>query len=101
MSPVIWVFNKKETTHQIDCKTSNFNDNLRDKNSLQIKRTNLIKSQNTKNERNYKLLKSLNKKLNIISPRIRDINSIDKYSRLIFPSLFLIFNFFYWLFYLL
>ncbi|KAH8273285.1 hypothetical protein KR018_004825, partial [Drosophila ironensis] len=34
-------------------------------------------------------------------PKIKDVNIIDKYSRMIFPSSFLIFNLGYWLFYIL
>jgi len=34
-----------------------------------------------------------------ILPFVRDINIIDKYSRTIFPSLFLLFNVCYWCFY--
>ncbi|KAL1506056.1 hypothetical protein ABEB36_005487 [Hypothenemus hampei] len=34
-------------------------------------------------------------------PKIKDVNLIDKYSRIIFPITFLIFNAIYWLFYIL
>jgi len=34
-------------------------------------------------------------------PKIKDVNLIDKYSRIIFPVAFLIFNSIYWLFYIL
>lgn len=34
-----------------------------------------------------------------ILPKVHDINIIDKYSRLIFPILFLFFNLCYWIFY--
>ncbi|XP_064637793.1 gamma-aminobutyric acid receptor subunit beta-like isoform X2 [Lineus longissimus] len=34
-------------------------------------------------------------------PQIRDVNKIDKYSRLVFPSLFILFNLCYWCFYLI
>lgn len=34
-------------------------------------------------------------------PKIKDVNLIDKYSRIIFPVSFLIFNTIYWLFYIL
>ncbi|PAA85044.1 hypothetical protein BOX15_Mlig005480g1, partial [Macrostomum lignano] len=34
-------------------------------------------------------------------PRVKDVNKIDKYSRLAFPSLFALFNMCYWCFYLL
>ena len=35
-----------------------------------------------------------------IIPKVRDINIIDQYSRFAFPSLFLIFNIWYWCFYI-
>ena len=34
-------------------------------------------------------------------PSVKDVNKIDKYSRLVFPSLFIVFNICYWCFYLL
>ena len=32
-------------------------------------------------------------------PQVKDVNNIDKYSRLMFPLLFLIFNAWYWVYY--
>lgn len=34
-------------------------------------------------------------------PKIKDVNIIDKYSRMVFPISFLAFNASYWLFYIL
>lgn len=34
-----------------------------------------------------------------IFPQLKDISTIDKYSRIAFPNLFLLFNIFYWCFY--
>ena len=34
-------------------------------------------------------------------PRIKDVNKIDQYSRVVFPSLFIVFNLCYWCFYIL
>lgn len=39
------------------------------------------------------------KEIKRIIPTVKDINIIDKYSRLIFPNLFLCFNLCYWCFY--
>lgn len=33
-------------------------------------------------------------------PKIKDVNTIDKYSRVIFPVAFLVFNLCYWIFYI-
>jgi len=32
-------------------------------------------------------------------PQVKDVNNIDKYSRLVFPLLFVIFNVWYWSYY--
>lgn len=34
-------------------------------------------------------------------PKIKDVNIIDKYSRIVFPISFILFNFIYWAFYFL
>jgi gamma-aminobutyric acid receptor subunit beta len=34
-------------------------------------------------------------------PKIKDVNLIDKYSRIIFPVSFMLFNAVYWIFYVL
>ena len=49
--------------------------------------------------RKKRIWHSLRYKAKNILPTVRDINIIDKYSRMIFPSLFLIFNICYWCFY--
>lgn len=36
-----------------------------------------------------------------VLPRIKDVNIIDKYSRVIFPVSFLLFNLAYWCFYVI
>ncbi|CAD5116133.1 DgyrCDS5057 [Dimorphilus gyrociliatus] len=46
-------------------------------------------------------LKKRAKELRQKMPSVKDVNKIDKYSRLAFPSLFLVFNVCYWCFYLL
>jgi gamma-aminobutyric acid receptor subunit beta len=56
----------------------------------------------TKNRK--KMFTSLKKKAKEFRqkiPSVKDVNKIDKYSRLVFPSLFIVFNVCYWCFYLL
>ena len=54
--------------------------------------------------RQSRLLSQLKKGTSTIKavlPRIKDVNIIDKYSRVIFPVSFLVFNIAYWCFYVL
>ena len=53
------------------------------------------------NEQNrfWKSLRVKVKQIKKIMPTLKDINMIDKYSRLIFPTLFLAFNICYWCYY--
>ena len=37
----------------------------------------------------------------VTMPKIKDVNKIDRYSRIIFPVSYMIFNAFYWSFYTL
>lgn len=39
--------------------------------------------------------------MRVTLPKIKDVNIIDKYSRLVFPISFLAFNAGYWIFYVL
>ncbi|GAB1603424.1 gamma-aminobutyric acid receptor subunit beta [Argonauta hians] len=41
------------------------------------------------------------KNIKVKIPRVQDVNTIDKYARLMFPLLFIIFNVSYWAFYLM
>ncbi|XP_015907046.1 gamma-aminobutyric acid receptor subunit beta-like [Parasteatoda tepidariorum] len=53
--------------------------------------------------RKPKVIQALKKRANALKasvPRIKDVNKIDKYSRVIFPVSYLIFNAIYWCFYL-
>lgn len=54
-------------------------------------------------ERPPKVMDSIKKSIKQVKviPKIRDINAIDRYSRIIFPFTFVIFNVFYWSFYIL
>lgn len=54
--------------------------------------------------RKPKVIQALKKRANALKasvPRIKDVNKIDKYSRVIFPVSYLIFNAIYWCFYLI
>ena len=89
MSPLIWIVNKNDTKSIIESEigiVEMANENCRKKSKLSGPRI---------------LLNSIKKKLKIVSPKIDNINNIDKYSRLSFPILFIIFNLFYWIFYYL
>ncbi|XP_022696149.1 gamma-aminobutyric acid receptor subunit beta-like isoform X1 [Varroa jacobsoni] len=55
-------------------------------------------------ERRPRMLASLKRHASMIRtaiPRIKDVNKIDKYSRIIFPLSYMLFNAVYWCFYLL
>lgn len=54
-------------------------------------------------QRSPRVLESIKKSIKQVKviPKIRDINAIDKYSRIFFPVSFIIFNAFYWTFYIL
>ncbi|XP_003747411.1 gamma-aminobutyric acid receptor subunit beta-like [Galendromus occidentalis] len=55
-------------------------------------------------ERRPRMLASLKRHASMIKtaiPRIKDVNKIDKYSRIIFPLSYMLFNAVYWCFYLL
>ena len=58
-----------------------------------------IKLNNIQAGRKKPIWNTLRYKAKNILPTVRDINIIDKYSRVIFPSLFLLFNICYWCFY--
>jgi hypothetical protein len=57
------------------------------------------KKQQQQQKRIWSSLRFKAKEIGKIIPSVRDINIIDKYSRLLFPSLFLLFNICYWCFY--
>ncbi|GFY61171.1 gamma-aminobutyric acid receptor subunit beta-like [Trichonephila inaurata madagascariensis] len=53
--------------------------------------------------RRPRVIQALKRRANALRasvPRIKDVNKIDKYSRVIFPVSYLIFNAIYWCFYL-
>lgn len=56
----------------------------------------------TKNHHRPKMLHALKRGASVLRasiPKIKDVNIIDKYSRVIFPVSFLAFNIGYWVFY--
>ncbi|ELU01183.1 hypothetical protein CAPTEDRAFT_144043 [Capitella teleta] len=67
--------------------------------------TQLLRKRNVSTSKNRKkMFTNLKKKAKEIRqkiPSVKDVNKIDKYSRLVFPSLFIVFNVCYWCFYLL
>ena len=67
--------------------------------------TQLIRRKNPNNvQKRKKVINNIKKKAKEIRskiPTVKDVNKIDKYSRLVFPSLFIVFNACYWCFYLL
>ncbi|XP_041359334.1 gamma-aminobutyric acid receptor subunit beta-like [Gigantopelta aegis] len=54
-----------------------------------------------KRKRLFSNFKQKAKTIRVRFPRVQDVNTIDKYSRLLFPLLFLLFNATYWVVYLL
>ena len=57
-----------------------------------------------KDKRRTRLLNQLKKSAGVIKsslPKIKDVNVIDKYSRVVFPVSFILFNVAYWCFYVL
>ena len=67
--------------------------------------TQLLRRKNASgNKARKRVLTNLKKRAKEIKakiPTVKDVNKIDKYSRLVFPSLFIVFNACYWCFYLL
>ena len=67
--------------------------------------TQLLRRKTPQNQQKRKrVLTSLKRKAKEIRqriPTVTDVNKIDKYSRLVFPLLFILFNACYWCFYLL
>lgn len=67
--------------------------------------TQLLRRRNNSNvQRRKKVFSNLKRKAKEIRqkiPTVKDVNKIDKYSRLVFPSLFIVFNVCYWCFYLM
>lgn len=66
--------------------------------------SNLVRRRNSnsqpKKRRLFSNFKQKAKSIKVKIPRVQDVNTIDKYSRLMFPLLFLAFNGTYWVVYL-
>ena len=59
---------------------------------------------NTNLQKRRKVITSIKRKAKEFRqkiPSVKDVNKIDKYARLVFPSLFVVFNICYWCFYLM
>ena len=57
-----------------------------------------------KDRKRTRLLNQLKKSAGVIKsslPKIKDVNVIDKYSRVVFPVSFILFNVAYWCFYVM
>lgn len=69
-------------------------------------RENLVRRKNSSVKRRRQLNSNVREKSvkcklpRIHLPRINDVNCIDRYSRMVFPLLFVCFNVMYWVFYL-
>ena len=64
---------------------------------------NVLKRRNGNGVQKRKLLSCMKQKAKILKPKlptVRDVNVIDKYARLLFPTLFVVFNITYWGYYL-
>jgi hypothetical protein len=97
---VMFAGNKKvirvNSRQDIVYKSNNLNNSINppddfDNNSIRLNSIQRTKKKQMWNKLRYKAKNIL--------PFVRDINIIDKYSRTIFPSLFLLFNVCYWCFY--
>lgn len=59
----------------------------------------VVRGTNPRNRRVWVSLRQRAKDIKSKIPQVKDVNNIDKYSRLMFPLLFLIFNGWYWVYY--
>lgn len=64
----------------------------------------VLKRRNGNGVQRRKLLSTVRQTAKILKPKlpvVRDVNVIDKYARLLFPVLFIVFNITYWGYYLI
>ena len=64
----------------------------------------VLKRRNVNNVQKRKILSTVKQKAKNLKPKlpkVRDVNVIDKYARLLFPLLFIVFNISYWGYYLI
>jgi hypothetical protein len=87
--------------HRHDSSSSNFVNNDYSNINGSIKSSSLINFDNTDKSKKgiWNSISYTAREVRRILPNVKDINIIDKYSRLAFPSLFLLFNVCYWCFY--
>ncbi len=109
MSPILSLRNRQNFNYENeqDISTPSFRMQTVPRASYPIRggHSQLIRRKNTtsfqKRKRVLTNLKQKAKSLKQKIPAVKDVNKIDKYSRLVFPSLFIVFNACYWCFYLL
>lgn len=101
MSPIASLRNRHYCTGQ----TSDNIDVAKFPPSFRITRTSTrsgLRHRATRNNHRPKMLHAIKRGASVIRnsiPKIKDVNIIDKYSRVIFPVSFLAFNVGYWVFY--
>jgi hypothetical protein len=115
MSPLPWIVSRKQCRKNV-AKRNNNNNNKRESNQIDDdddrnlnpkkmfyygKNLRVVKKRQLVRQKKclWNSLQFKAKEIKKILPNIQDINIIDKYSRLLFPILFLVFNLFYWCFY--
>lgn len=59
----------------------------------------VVRGTNPRNRKVWVNIRQRAKDIKSKMPQVKDVNNIDKYSRLMFPLLFLIFNAWYWVYY--
>ena len=68
-----------------------------------LRRRNVNSAANSNFQKRRRVITSIKRKAKEFRekiPSVKDVNKIDKYSRLVFPSLFIVFNLCYWFFYM-
>lgn len=58
-----------------------------------------VRNSNPRNRKMWVSIRERAKEIKGRIPEVKDVNNIDKYSRLMFPLLFILFNAWYWVYY--